>query len=140
MRNPSITISIDAPPKRVWAVMADVERWHEWTASVTSIHKQDAAPLAVGSRALVRQPKLPPAMWTVTEWEEGKQFTWQTSSPGMKITAKHAVQSSAEGSLATLSLQYEGILGGIIAWLYRGLTERYLQLEANGLKQRSIEK
>jgi uncharacterized protein YndB with AHSA1/START domain len=30
------TITIDAPPAVVWAVYTDIERWSEWTASVTT--------------------------------------------------------------------------------------------------------
>ena len=33
----SVTVDIPAPPDRVWAVIADVERWPEWTPTVTRI-------------------------------------------------------------------------------------------------------
>ncbi|MSU59740.1 MAG: hypothetical protein EXS35_16495 [Pedosphaera sp.] len=33
----SITVDISAQPQIVWAVMADVERWPEWTPSVGAI-------------------------------------------------------------------------------------------------------
>jgi hypothetical protein len=36
-----------------------------------------------------------------------------------------------------LSLRYEGLLGGLLARMTRGITNRYLAMEANGLKKRS---
>lgn len=133
----SITVDIHAPPDRVWAVMSDIERWPEWTPTVASTQRVDRGPLAVGSRARIRQPKLPPAVWQVTELDEGKGFTWVTRSPGVRVTARHWVEANGGGSRATLSIQYAGVLGPLVARLTRGLNERYLALEARGLRQRS---
>ncbi len=133
----SITVDIHAPPDQVWVVMSDVERWPGWTPTVTSIRRVDRGPLAVGSRARIRQPKLPPAEWQVTELDEGKGFTWVTRSPGVRVTARHWVEADGGGSRATLSIQYAGVLGPLVARLTRGLNERYLALEARGLRQRS---
>ena len=43
----------------------------------------------------------------------------------------------AVGSRATLSLDLQGILGGVFARLTNEITERYLAFEAGGLKARS---
>jgi hypothetical protein len=37
----------------------------------------------------------------------------------------------------TLSLHFGGPLGSMVGWLLRGLNNRYLSLEAAGLKRRS---
>jgi uncharacterized membrane protein len=133
-----IAVEIGAPPDRVWAVMRDIERWPEWTPTVTSIRRLDGGPLAVGSRALIRQPKLPPAKWQITELdEEERSFTWMTRGPGMRLKAKHWVEDNVGGSRATLSIQFSGLFGPLFARLTRKLNERYLVLEANGLKERS---
>ncbi len=137
MRRFSISVDIDAPPERVWAVMRDVERWHEWTASITSVTRVDHGPLAIGSRARVRQPKLLPAEFIVTELEENKGFTWVTLSPGVTATARHSVQPIPSGTRATLSVQFDGLAAPIVAWMTRNLNDRYLALEAAGLKKRS---
>jgi carbon monoxide dehydrogenase subunit G len=134
----SIQIEVQAPPARVWDIMRDVERWPEWTPTVTSIRLIDRGPLTVGTRAIVRQPKLPPAKWRVTELDEGRRrFTWVSSGPGVRVIARHSVEALGEGSRATLSLRFAGVLAGLLACLTRGLNDRYLALEAKGLKQRS---
>ena len=133
----SISTDIDAPAERVYEVMADIERWHEWTPSVTSIKRLDAGSLIAGSRALIRQPKFPPALWTVTNVDGKRSFTWLNRAPGIKVTAHHSVDTVGRVSRATLALRYEGFLGGLLARITRRITNRYLQMEANGLKKRS---
>ena len=137
MRSFSTAIDVDAPPDRVWQVMSDIDRWHEWTTSVTSITRKDNGPFAVGSRAVIRQPKFPPALWKITAIEPGRSFEWTNVAPGIRVVARHGVEPIAGGTRATLSLQYYGLLGGLLARMTKGITERYLALEANGLKARS---
>jgi uncharacterized membrane protein len=133
-----IEIEIQAPPALVWEIMRDVERWPEWTPTVTSVRLLDRAPLTVGSRAIIRQPKLPPAKWRVTELDESRRsFTWTSRGPGVLVIARHWVEVFGEGSRVTLSLRFAGVLAGLFAYLTRGLNDRYLAMEANGLKQRS---
>jgi len=133
----SISIDINAPADRVYEVMADTDRWHEWTPSVTSIKRLDRGPFIVGSRAVIRQPKFPPALWTVTAIDGRSSFTWTNRAPGIKVVAHHSIDAKGKGSKATLSLRYEGLLGGLLARMTRGITNRYLAMEANGLKKRS---
>ena len=132
-----IAVDIAAPPEVVWAVMADAERWHEWTPSVRSIRFLDPGPVRVGARALIRQPRFPPAVWTVTELNPGRSFIWTSGAPGMRVFGHHSVDPAPGGSRATLRLQYQGALGGLFARMTRGITNRYLGYEANGLKARS---
>ncbi len=133
----NIAVEIQASPDRVWAVMRDIERWPEWTPTVTSVHRVDRGPLAVGSRARIRQPKLPPAEWRVTELDDGRSFTWVTRGPGVRVTARHWVEANEGGSRATLSLRFSGLFGPLVARLTRGLNERHVALEARGLRERS---
>ena len=97
MKNFSISIDINAAADRVWQVMSDVDRWHEWTASITSIKRLGDNPLAVGTRALVRQPRFPPAMWKVDFVEPGRSFTWVSVAPGLRVVGRHSVEATTSG-------------------------------------------
>jgi len=135
-----ISVDIAASPDIVWQVMRDAERWHEWTESVSSIRVLGNGPLAVGTRALIRQPKFPPAVWKVTELEPGRGFTWKSGLPGSWVYARHSIDPTNMGSRVTLRLRYEGAIGRWLARLTRDITNRYLNLEAAGLKKRSEER
>ena len=137
MRLFSTTIDINASPARVWAVMSDIERWHEWTATITSIERRDREPLGVGSKARVKQPKLAPANFVITSWHPDRGFDWVTKNPAVTAIGRHVIEPTATGARVTLSVEFSGPLHGLIAWLYGGLTSRYVRIEAEGLKQRS---
>jgi uncharacterized protein YndB with AHSA1/START domain len=132
----SLSVEIQAPPARVWDVMSDVERWHEWTASITSIERQDRGPFAPGSTAVVRQPGFPAARWTVTDIVPGARFTWVNRRPGVTAVGRHEVEPLGAGSRATLAVDLTGPLAPL-AWLFmRRTTEKFVGWEAAGLKRR----
>ena len=39
-------------------MLSDVERWSEWTSTVTPAKRLDDGPLGVGSQARIEQPKI----------------------------------------------------------------------------------
>ena len=137
MRQFNISIDVAAPADRVWQVTSDVQRWFEWTPSIISVKRLDDGALKVGSRAWVRQPKLPPAFWKVTSVEPGRSFTWVSAGPGFRVVANHRVEPTPTGSRASLSLDFEGIFGGALGRMTKDINERYLDFEAKGLKARS---
>ncbi|MGW5052986.1 SRPBCC family protein [Actinokineospora sp. NPDC004072] len=130
-------VLIDADPARVWAIFTRVEEWPDWTASVVSATRLDPGPLAVGTRVRIKQPKLPTTVWTATELTEGRSWTWVATGPGVRTTAVHLVEPHGEGSKVTLRLRQEGWLGALVGRLTAGLTDRYLAMEAEGLKSRA---
>lgn len=139
----STTTDVDASTDIVFAVLTDVERWPEWTSTVTSVERLDepALPLAISSRIRIVQPKVPPAEWTVTDLEPGRGFRMMSRSPGATVVANHWAEPLGDGrSRVTLSVTFSGWLGRMIARVMRGLNERYLAQEAAGLKRRSEDK
>ncbi|WP_206054087.1 SRPBCC family protein [Nocardioides iriomotensis] len=132
------SVDVAAPVDRVWEVLVDVERWPEWTDSVSSVRLLDTGPLAVGSRVQVSQPRIPTGEYTVTALEPGSSFTWEQRQPGSRVSAHHACTPLPDGGTRVeLAVVMSGALGGVVGRLYRRLTERYLAMEAAGLKLRA---
>lgn len=130
-------VEIDAPPERVWAVMSDVERWHEWTASITSIQRRESGPLRVGASARVEQPKVPAVVWVVTDLQPGRSFTWVAGNLLFRSAGSHTVEQRAGGgSVATLTVRSRGLLLPLLRSRFEALTREYVALEAAGLKRR----
>jgi uncharacterized membrane protein len=132
----SVAVNIDAPPDQVFAVLCDVERWPEWTPTMTSVQRLDQGPLTVGSSAQIRQPKLRPAVWKVTELE-AQNFTWVARAPGLRMKAGHRVERQGAGSRVLLSFEMSGLMARVASRLFGGLIEQYVTTESQKLKQRS---
>ncbi|OBK13642.1 SRPBCC family protein [Mycobacterium asiaticum] len=132
------SIEIDAPPSLVWDVFADVERWPEWTASVTRLVALDGPGLAVGKRFEIKQPRMPKLVWEVTDVLPGVSWTWVQRAPGGTTTASHTLTPIAAGrTRAHQQLEQRGLVGAVVGRLMLRTTRRYLEMEAQGLKGRS---
>jgi uncharacterized protein YndB with AHSA1/START domain len=131
-------VEIDAPANVVWDVFTDVERWPEWTASVTELRALDGPGIAVGKRYEIKQPRMPKLVWEVTEVEPGTSWTWVQRSPGGLTVARHDVTpKSTGGSQVRQQIDQRGPVGVLVGVFMRRMTKRYLELEAAGLKARS---
>ncbi len=137
MKNFRQEIRIDAPQSRVWTILADLEGWSSWTASIDSVEVVGARPVGRGSEVIVCQPKLPKARWKVTAWDPPRGFVWVSEGPGFRTTADHILDEQGDATKLTLTVAIEGWLGALLAPLVGGRTRRYLGMEAAGLKQRS---
>ena len=130
------SISIAAPVERVWAVMVDVAHWPEWTPTIRSVQRLDEGEFRVGSRARIRQPKLPSAVWELSSLEPGREFTWQNVSPGLWSVGGHRVEPENGGTSVTLWIEQTGLMAPLLALFYGSLTQRYVRTEAESLKKR----
>jgi uncharacterized membrane protein len=131
-------VEIDAPASVVWDVFSDVERWPEWTASVTRLVALDGPGIAVGKRFEIKQPRMPKLVWEVTDVTPGESWTWVQRSPGGLTVARHDVTpESGRRTLVRQQIDQRGPVGALVGLCMRSMTRRYLEMEAKGLKGRS---
>lgn len=129
---------IEAPTSVVWAVYADVERWPDWTASVERVVALDGPGIEVGKRFEIKQPRMPKLVWAVTEVDIGVSWTWRQRSFGATAVGSHEVAAiDARRTRASMGIDQRGPIGLVVGRAMAGLTQRYLDLEARGLKERS---
>lgn len=126
---------VHAPAERVWQLLVDVEGWPAWTDSIREIKRLDDSPFAVGSRSRVRQPKGRPMVWTVTELEPLRNFTWATGLPGLSFKAVHRIEDTGDHVRTTLELIVRGALAWLGVLIGGSRIRSYLDMESAGLKR-----
>jgi uncharacterized membrane protein len=130
------SIDIDAPQQRVWDVLSDIEAWPQRVETVESVAVLTPAPITRGSRVRLKQPKLPEGTWDVTTWDAPSYFEWTQTTGGITSVAGHRVEALGESrARLTLTLDMRGVLIPIIGLFYKNLTNRYMKLEAEGMKR-----
>ena len=130
------SIDINASQQRVWDVLSDLESWPRRIDTVEAVELLTPAPLAKGSRARLRQPKLPEGVWDVTVWDAPSYFEWTQNTSGMTSIAGHRVEALGEArARLTLTLDMRGLLIPVVALFYRSLTNDYLTRETEGMKR-----
>ena len=130
------SIEIDATQQRVWDVLSDLEAWPQRIETVDTVELLTPAPIAKGSRVKLKQPKLPEGTWDVTAWDAPSYFEWTQKSGGTTSVAGHRVEALGDGRASlTLTLDMRGLLIPIMMLFYKDLTNRYMNLEAEGMKR-----
>ena len=130
------TADIDASQQRVWEVLSDLEAWPRRIETVDVVEVLTPAPLGVGSRVRIKQPKLPEGLWDVTVWDAPSYFEYRQKTAGVTSVAGHRVEALEDGrSRLHLTLDMRGPLVPVVTLFYKGLTNRYMRTEAQSLKR-----
>jgi uncharacterized membrane protein len=136
MRFTSI-LTVDAPVDVVWRLTESVEDWPSITPTMTRVVRLDAGPMQVGSRARVKQPGQPEAVWTVTHLEQGRVFTWQTTRMGLTMTGSHRLEEAGGGCRNTLTLDLAGFGAGLFGRLFGRQIRDAVETENTGFRTRA---
>jgi carbon monoxide dehydrogenase subunit G len=128
-------VEVEAAANQVWEVLNDVVRWSDWSPTIEEVNRLDGGAFTTGSTARVKQPKMRPLTWTVTEDDPGHSFVWATRTSGCTLTAGHYL-SEADGRVGVrLTFQIAGTLAPLLSALAGGRIRRYVDLEGENLKR-----
>ena len=103
--SPSASVVVQAPPEKVWALVADVTRMGEWSPETHMCEWIDGATgPEVGAKFKGHNRKGPVVRWsntcTVTECEPGRVFAFTVDNPS-RTTWRYSFVPSAEGTMVT---------------------------------------
>ena len=87
-------------------------------------------PIGVGTRFEVRQPGLPKAVYQITSWHPGREFTWVSTAAGVRTTAFHRLESEPDGTGLVLGIEWSGPLAWLARLVAGSKTRRMVEQEA----------
>jgi uncharacterized protein YndB with AHSA1/START domain len=113
------TITIPAPPERVWDVFADARRWPEWSRVIEAV---SVAPdrWEPGARLAFRLRiggTVVPFDVSVTDADPPRLVRWASVRWTVTGTRTHTFEATAEGTLATDHKRFEHALAPL-RWVY----------------------
>jgi hypothetical protein len=129
------TSVINALPGDIFKVLMNFGQWNQWTASITKMSILNNDRPGMGARIKVLQPKLPPAIWTITETLQDKSLTWEKRSFGLVMLSEHLITTSNNMTSVIIRMTYQGPLASLFYMLTHSLTDRYMTMEIYGLKR-----
>jgi uncharacterized membrane protein len=110
------SIEIDAPIKKVWALIDKLEEWPQWMPSIKKIERLSKGPLAVGSRLSVtaKASGLTVALlMTITEFVPERNVVLEGKVLGTKLRRFYALEPANDKTNVTIG----GDVSGALAWL-----------------------
>jgi uncharacterized membrane protein len=131
------SVVVGAPASDVWNTMMDIEGWPRWASQFERLEQLDGPDLALNSRVRVWPKGLPASVWQVTEFQEGRSFTWSSRlGPGVRLMGGHVLTSDEKGTSAQFWLDASGPLGFLLGPLLRRMIfSRNTRTATEGLKR-----
>lgn len=115
MRFESI-IEINAPVKKVWALIDKLEEWPQWMPSIKKIQRVSKGPLAAGSQLSVtaRVSRLTvKLLMTITKFVPERNVVMQGKTLGTNLTRFYNLEPVDGKTKVTVG----GDVSGALAWL-----------------------
>jgi hypothetical protein len=137
MRHFETSTTIDAPPERVWDVLADTASWPDWDSGVVGVEGEPGE----GSRLKITSELNPKRAYPVkvTELERPRRMAWRGGMPLGLFTGVRTYTLTPEGEGRTRFDMREEFSGPLLPLIWRtipDMSDSFRQF-ATGLKQRA---
>jgi carbon monoxide dehydrogenase subunit G len=112
------SVEINAPVKKVWTLVDNLEEWPQWMPSIKKIERVSKGPLTVGSQLSVtaRVSRLTVRLlMTITEFVSERAVVMEGKALGIRLTRFYALEPVNDKTKVTVG----GQVSGILAWLAR---------------------
>ena len=110
------TIDINAPTKKVWALIDKLEEWPQWMPSIKKIERISKGPLTVGSQLSVTAKVsglTVRLLMTIIKFVPERSVVMQGKALGTKLTRFYILEPVNGKTKATIG----GDVSGALAWL-----------------------
>ena len=108
----------------VWALWADVDRWHEWDEDIEWARLE--GPFREGAKFTLKPKGGPRVGIALTRIEPLRGYTDETRFPLATMHGIHDMEETAEGLKLTITIRIRGPL----AWLWRKIVAEGVAAEA----------
>ena len=126
---------IEAGAETVWALTIDIERWPGLTPTITEVTRLDDGPIGLGSRARIKQPGQPAAVWTVTTFTPGTDFVWENKVGPVTMVGGHHLEAVERGCVNRLTLDMHGRGSRLLERLVGRRIAKAIDTENRGFKR-----
>lgn len=117
-------IYIDRPPKDVWRLARDLERYPEFFAGITKWVPKSAQRTGVGAsyRVLMQVGSIQAGgTLRLVEWDDNRRLGWE-SETGIQMTGHTEVEPQGAGTRLHMNVTFD--LPGPAGWLVERITAR----------------
>jgi carbon monoxide dehydrogenase subunit G len=114
----SSSVEINAPADRVWALVNELDKWHQWMPSIKKIEIVSQGPLAVGSQLSVtaKVSRLTVnLLMTITEFVPERSVVMRGKALGTNLTRFYLFEPADGKTKVTVG----GEVSGLLSWLAR---------------------
>lgn len=104
-------------PERVWAGLAQVERWPEWAPHIKAVNVHPSGPLGPSSSGAFHIRRLGRSTFSMSVWDPPRRWEWTGGLPGLRVRYDHRFHAGPTGGDAGTTLTWVVTLSGPLAWL-----------------------